>query len=138
MPSARKGREVPPPLSRRERQIMDAIYQLELATAADVHEAMHDAPTYTTVRGLLRILVDKGHILQKQDGRRYVYLPATPRPAAGASHLKHVVRTFFAGSPADAMAALLGSDKGQVSDAELARLEDLVTRARRSRRGNDG
>ena len=114
---------------------MDVIYQLEMASAADVHEAMQDAPTYTTVRGLLRILVDKGHLLQKQDGRRYVYLPATPRPTAGASHLKHVVRTFFAGSPADAMAALLGSDRGQLSDLELARLEDLVTRERRSRRG---
>jgi predicted transcriptional regulator len=135
MPNARPGREAPPPLSRRERQIMDVIYRLEMATAADVHAAMPDAPTYTTVRGLLRILVEKGHILQKQDGRRYVYLPATPRPAAGASHLKHVVRTFFAGSPADAMAALLGSDQGQVSDAELARLEELVSRARRNRRG---
>lgn len=114
---------------------MDVIYQLGMATAADVHSAMPDAPTYTTVRGLLRILVDKGHVVQKQDGRRYVYLPATPRPAAGASHLKHVVKTFFAGSPADAMAALLGSDKDQLSDVELGRLEDLVARARRTRRG---
>lgn len=114
---------------------MDVIYQLEMATAADVHSAMPDAPTYTTVRGLLRILVDKGHVVQKQDGRRYVYLPATPRPTAGASHLKHVVKTFFAGSPADAMAALLGSDKDQLSDVELGRLEDLVARARRTRRG---
>jgi predicted transcriptional regulator len=138
MPSARKGREAPPPLSRRERQIMDVIYQVEMATAADVHAAMQDPPTYTTVRGLLRILVEKGHVLQKQEGRRYVYLPATPRPAAGASHLKHVVRTFFAGSPADAMAALLGSDRDQVTDIELARLEDLVARARRTRRGKDG
>ena len=137
MPGTRKGRDAPPPLSRRERQIMDVIYRLETATAADVHAAMPDAPTYTTVRGLLRILVDKGHVLQKQDGRRYVYLPATSRPAAGASHLTHVVRTFFAGSPADAMAALLGSDKGQISDLELARLEDLVARARKTRRGKD-
>jgi predicted transcriptional regulator len=114
---------------------MDVIYRLEMATAADVHGAMPDAPTYTTVRGLLRILVEKGHVLQKQNGRRYVYLPATPRPAAGASHLTHVVRTFFAGSPADAMAALLGSDKEQISDAELARLEDMVARARKTRRG---
>ena len=135
MPSARKGREPPPQLSRREREIMDVIYRLEMATAADVHAAMHDAPTYTTVRGLLRILVAKGHLLQRQDGRRYVYLPATPRPTAGASYLKHVVKTFFSGSPADAMAALLGSEQGQVSDLELARLEDLVTRARRTRRG---
>jgi predicted transcriptional regulator len=135
MTGVRTAREAPPPLSRRERQIMDVVYRLEEATAADVHSAMQDAPTYTTVRGLLRILVDKGHLLQKQDGRRYVYLPATPRPAAGASHLRHVVSTFFAGSPADAMAALIGSDKGQVSDLELARLQDLVSRARKTRRG---
>src|SRR5262245_43939893 len=134
MPSTRPTREAPPPLSRRERQIMDVIYQREMATAADVHAAMPDAPTYTTVRGLLRILVDKGHLLQQQDGRRYVYVPSTTRPAAGASHLKHVVRTFFAGSPANAMAALLGSDRGQLTDAELERLEDLVARARQTRR----
>ena len=111
---------------------MDVIYRLETATAADVHAAMPDAPTYTTVRGLLRILVDKGHLLQQQDGRRYVYLPATSRPTAGASHLKHVVRTFFAGSPADAMAALLGSERHRFSEAELARLAQLVSEARRT------
>ncbi len=137
----RKGRDAahasspPPPLSRRERQILDVIYHLGKASAADVHAAMPDAPTYTTVRGLLRILVEKNHLLQEQDGRRYVYLPATPRPAAGASHLKHVVRTFFGGSAADAMAALLGSDKGQLSDSELARLQTMLTEARRNRRG---
>lgn len=114
---------------------MDVIYRLGKVTAADVHVAMPDAPTYTTVRGLLRILVDKGHVTQEQDGRRYVYRPATPRPAAGASHIKHVVTTFFGGSPADAMAALLGSDKGQLSDRELVRLQELVAQARRTRRG---
>src|SRR6185503_4683765 len=119
MPSARKGRDAPPAMSRREREIMDVVYRLESASAADVHTALDDPPTYTTVRGLLRILVEKGHLLQKQDGRRYVYLPATPRPAAGTSHLLHVVKTFFAGSPTDAMAALIGSDKGQISDLEL-------------------
>ena len=114
---------------------MDVVYRLEKASAADVHASMPDAPTYTTVRGLLRILVDKGQLVQKQDGRRYVYLPATSRPDAGLSHLTHVVRTFFAGSAADAMATLLGSGRGQLTDDELARLEDLVASARRTRRG---
>lgn len=114
---------------------MDVVYRLETASAADVHAAIADAPTYTTVRGLLRILVEKGQLLQKQDGRRYVYSPATSRPAAAESHLRHVVRTFFAGSPADAMAALLGSSSGQLTDDELTRLEALVASARRTRRG---
>jgi predicted transcriptional regulator len=124
-----------PPLSRRERQIMDVIYRLEEATAADVHGALLDPPTYTTVRGLLRILVQKGHLRQTQEGKRYVYMPATSRPAAGASHLKHVISTFFGGSAADAMAALLGSNSRHVSDEELTRLEDLVAQARRMKRG---
>jgi predicted transcriptional regulator len=129
------GRQFPVSLSRRERQIMDVVYRLGTATAADVHAALPDAPTYTTVRGLLRILVEKGHLLLARDGRRYVYRPVTPRPAAGASHLKHVVTTFFGGSAVDAMAALLGSQRNGVSDMELARLEALVARARRTRRG---
>ena len=114
---------------------MDAGYRLGRATAADVHAAMQDAPTYTTVRGLLRILVAKNQLVQRQDGRRYVYMPATPRADAGVSHLKHVVRTFFAGSAAAAMATLLGAGSGQLSDEELTRLEDLVATARRSRTG---
>jgi predicted transcriptional regulator len=130
------ARQSPESLSRRERQIMDVVYRLGTATAADVHAGLPDAPTNTTVRGLLRILVDKGHLLLERDGRRYVYRPSTPRPAAGASHLRHVVSTFFGGSPADAMAALLGAEKNALSDMELARLEALVARARRARRGS--
>lgn len=132
--SRRRDRDAPPLLSRRERQIMDVVYRLGRAGAADVHTALPDPPTYTTVRGLLRILVEKGHLVHVEDGRRYVYMPATPRPDAGVSHLKHVVRTFFAGSAADAMATLLGSGSGQVTDDDLARLEDLVAEARRSRK----
>ena len=120
----------PPPLSRRERQIMDVIYRLGKAAAADIHAALPDPPTYTTVRGLLRVLVEKGHVRHQQEGRRYLYLPSTPRAAAGASSISHVVKTFFAGSPADAMAALLGSEKDRISDAELARLAALVAKAR--------
>jgi predicted transcriptional regulator len=125
-----------PQLSRRERQIMDVIYRLGSATAADTHAALPDPPTYTAVRGLLRVMVDKGYLRHTRDGKRYVYRPSTPRPAAGASSILHVVRTFFAGSPSEAMAALLGSEKGRLSDAELDRLETLVRAARtRKRRG---
>lgn len=130
------SRQEPPPLSRRERQIMDIAYRLGRATAADIHTGLRDAPTYTTVRGLLRILLEKGHLRREQQGRRYVYLPSTPRLAAGSSSITHVVRTFFAGSPTDAMAALLGSAGGKISDAELARLAALVDKARHTKRGS--
>ena len=115
---------------------MDVVYRLGRASASDIHAALPDPPTYTTVRGLLRILVDKGHLRQERAGKRYIYLPSTPRPAAGAASLIHVVKTFFAGSPADAMAALLGSSRERLSEAELARLASLVEQARRSRRGS--
>jgi predicted transcriptional regulator len=125
-----------PQLTRRERQIMDVLYRRESATAAEVHAGLPDPPTYTAVRGLLRVLVKKGHVRFARDGRRYVYRPSTPRPAAGSSTISHVVETFFAGSPAEAMAALLGSAKIRISDAELDRLAALVREARgRWRRG---
>lgn len=113
---------------------MDVVYRLGRTAATDIHAALPNPPTYTTVRGLLRVLVEKGHLRYQQEGRRYVYLPSTPRPAAGASSITHVVRTFFAGSPTDAMAALLGSQKPDISDAELARLAALIATARRSKR----
>lgn len=123
----------PPPLSRREREIMDLLYRLGTATATDIHRNLADAPTYTTVRGLLRVLVTKGHATYERDGRRYVYRPATAKPAAGASSIAHVVNTFFAGSMADALAALLGSRATRISEEELARLSAIVARARRGK-----
>ncbi len=112
---------------------MDVVYRLGRATAAEVHAELPDAPTYTTVRGLLRVLEEKGHLVHEEDGPRYVYLPSTPRKDAGASLLSHVVRTFFDGSPSEAMAALLGSEQDGLSDRELDRLARLVERARRDR-----
>ena len=122
-------RPSPPALSRRERQVMDVVYRLGRVSAADVHRELPDPPTYTTVRGLLRILIEKRHLHHERDGRRYVYVASTPRPAAGASSLAHVVRTFFGDSPADAMAALLGSQRQRISDRELERLRAIVERA---------
>jgi BlaI family penicillinase repressor len=116
--------------SRRERQIMDIAYRLGSATAADIHARMADAPTYTTVRGLLRVLVKKGHLVVRTDGVRFVYRPRTPRKDAGKSVLAHVIRTFFGGSTASAMAAILGSADLKVSPTELRKLSNLVKRAR--------
>ena len=129
------SRQHPPALSRRERQIMDVVYRLGRAAAADIHRALPDRPTYTTVRGLLRILVEKGHLRQDQDRRRYVYTPSTPRTAAGAISLAHVFKTFFSDSPAEAMAAFLGSERQEISDREFLRLAAIVQDARRRRRG---
>lgn len=123
-------RESPPALSKRERQIMDIVYRLGTATAAEVHAEMPNAPTYTTVRGLLRVLEEKGHLSHEEDGPRYLYSAATPRQEAGVSLLSHVVRTFFDGSASKAMAALLGSGASDLGEADLARLEEVVRRAR--------
>jgi predicted transcriptional regulator len=122
-PATVPSREAPPTLSKRERQFLDIVFQLGKETAADVHAELPDAPTYTTVRGL----EEKGHLIHEEDGPRYRYSAATPRQEAGVSLLSHVVRTFFDGSPSKAMAALLGSG---VADADLARLEEIIRRAR--------
>jgi BlaI family penicillinase repressor len=119
-----------PQLSKRERQIMDAIYRRGRATAAEVRAEMPDAPTYTTVRGLLRILERKGHLRHEEDGTKFVYSPSLPRQAAGISILSHIVRTFFDGSAASAMAAMLGSSERSMNGTELERLSELVKKER--------
>jgi predicted transcriptional regulator len=126
--------EAPAALSRRERQILDVLYRLGRATAAEVTAELEDAPTSTTVRGLLRILEEKGHVRHERDGVRYVYLPAVEKEDAGVSVLSHVLRTFFEGSPSQAMAALLGSGKARPGEAELERLARLVDDARKESR----
>jgi predicted transcriptional regulator len=117
------------PLSRRERQILDIIYNLGRASASDVLERLPDAPTYTTIRGLLRVLESKGHVRHEEDGGRYVYIPTLTKQRAAKSALKHVVQTFFDGSPSRAMAALLGADRS-LSEDEIERLTQLVESAR--------
>ena len=122
-----------PQLSRRERQIMDAIYQKGRATAAEVAAALPDAPTLTAVRTMLRILEDKGHLRHEADGVRHVYVPVMPREEARRSMLEHVVATFFNGSREQTMAALLGDDADEIPDAELDRLQRLIDEARTRR-----
>jgi predicted transcriptional regulator len=117
-------------LSKRERQILEIVYQLGRATAAEIRELMGDAPTYTTVRGLLRILEQKGHLRHEDDGVRYVYVPVKAKITAGARMLAHVVTTFFDGSPSNAMAALLGNSS-RISEDDLSRLEKLIAERRK-------
>jgi BlaI family transcriptional regulator, penicillinase repressor len=117
-------------LSRRERQIMEAIFHRGEATAAEVVEALPDAPSYSAVRALLRILEEKGHLKHREDGKRYVFLPTEPVEKASRSALKQVVQTFFEGSLASAVAALVDAREARVSDDELKRLESIIKQAR--------
>src|SRR3954466_2041086 len=115
-------------LGRRERQIMDAVYRRGRATAADVLGDLPDPPSYSAVRGMLRLLEDKGHLRHEQDGPRYVYLPTTERDEARRSALAHLLRTFFDNSRESAMAALLDLS-GRLSDDEYRRLRSLLDHA---------
>ena len=121
-------------LSRRERQIMDILHAHASATAAEVRTALPDPPSYSAVRALLRILEEKGHVRHRQDGVRYVYLPRVSRGAASRSALKGVVATFFQGSVAQAMAALLANADTELSDAELGKLQELIQQTRKEGR----
>ena len=117
-------------LSRRERQIMDILYQLGKATAADLMNALPGDPSDSTVRTQLRVLETKGHVRHEEDGTKYVYFPVVPRRVVRKSALKHVMNTFFDGSAEKVVAALLGPDGGRLSDEELDRIADLVSKAR--------
>ena len=118
-------------LSRRERQIMDVLFQRGRATAAEVLEALPDAPSYSAVRALLRILEEKGHARHEVDGPRYVYLPRLDLDKARQSAMRHLVQTFFAGSAGDAVAALLGSEGARMAPEELERLAAIIADTRR-------
>ena len=118
-------------LTKRERQIMDVLYRLGRATAADVLAALPGSPHYSTVRTQLRVLEEKGHVRHESDGLRYVYLPTLGRNTARKAALRHVVDTFFDGSAAGAVTALLGRDGGKLSDDELDRIEALLKSSRR-------
>ena len=117
-------------LTKRERQIMDVLYRLGRATAAEIMAAMDGAPTYSTIRTQLRVLETKGHVRHEEEGLRYVYLPTIRRSAARRSALKHLVDTFFDGSSAKAVAALLGGEAAKVTDEDLDRIAQLVDEAR--------
>ena len=120
----------PPDLSRRERQILDVLYRAGRATAAEVQGALPDAPSYSAVRTLRRILEDMGHVRHEQDGARYVYMPTVAGDRARRSALRHLLHTFFEGSATQAIAALLDEDAGRLTDEDLDRLQKMVDRAR--------
>jgi predicted transcriptional regulator len=123
-----------PPLSRREREIMDILYGAEGLTAAEVRERMDEAPSYSAVRTFLRILEEKGHVRHEERGPRYVFSPVVSRARARKTAMKALVETFFGGSPEQAMAALIDESRGKLGEAELARLAELIEAARKEGR----
>ncbi len=120
-------------LSRRERQIMDAVYALGRASAAQIRERMPDPPGYSAVRALVARLESKGLLRHEQDGPRYVFLPTVTRTTARESAIDRLLETFFDDSPAQAVSALLGR-AGEMSEAELDALRDAIEAARREGR----
>ena len=121
-------------LSRRERQIMDALYKLGAATVGEVMDLMPDPPSYSAVRATLRVLEEKGHVNHKQDGPRYLYLPTVPRDKAQSTALRHMVGTFFGGSVEQAVMALLSLPETKVSDSDLTKLAGKVREAEKEGR----
>jgi predicted transcriptional regulator len=124
----------PKNLSRRERQIMDIIYELQEAAVNQVLERLPYPPSYSAVRALLRVLEQKGHLAHRQDGPRYIYTPTWPKERARRSALKHLLQTFFDGSTEDAVAALLDISEDNLSAEDYRRLLELVRKARKEGR----
>jgi predicted transcriptional regulator len=121
-------------LSRRERQIMDIIYALQEATVNQVLERLPSPPSYSAVRALLRVLEEKGHLVHRQDGPRYIYSPTWPRERARRSALKHLLQTFFDDSTEDVVAALLDISESNLSAEDYRRLLELIQKARKEGR----
>jgi BlaI family transcriptional regulator, penicillinase repressor len=121
-------------LSRRERQIMDVLYRLGRATAAEIMAAVPGRPTSSTVRTQLRVLERKGHVRHEEDGQRFVYSPTLPRRDARKSALRHLVETFYDGSAEKIVAAVLGGEGARISDDELERIAAMVNKARKESR----
>ena len=117
-------------LSRRERQIMEILYRRGKASATEVREAMADAPSYSAVRAMLRVLEEKGHVRHQAEGLKYVYVPTIGRDKAKRSAVKHVLDTFFSGSPEQIVAALLDVSSGKLTREELDRMAEMIERAK--------
>jgi predicted transcriptional regulator len=117
--------------SRRERQIMEILYQRGKASASDVRGAMDDAPGYSAVRAMLRVLEEKGHVKHQAEGLKYVYIPIVTREKAKRSAVKHLLDTFFSNSPEQVVAALLDISSKRLSREELDRMVEMIEKAKR-------
>lgn len=125
-----KRQSKPPELGRRERQIMDVVYQLGEASVADVQPRLPDPPSYSAVRTMIRHLEGKGHLRHRREGTKYVYRPTRSRESASRSALGHLLETFFGGSASDAVAAILDVSGDRLTEDDCDRLQDLIQQAR--------
>jgi len=121
-------------LSRRERQIMDTLYRLGKASAADIREALEDPPTYTAVRTHLAILQDRGHVRFESDGTRYIYEPVVPHEEMAKSVMDGVLQNFFGGSVERVVATLIDREESSITQEQLDRLAEIIESARREGR----
>lgn len=121
-------------LSRREREIMDALYREGELTAGELVALLPDQPSNSTVRTLLRILEEKGHVKHQQEGTRYVYKPTVARDKARRSALDHLLSTFFDDSPEAVVSTLLDRRSRKLTDEQLRGLAEMVERARKEGR----
>ncbi len=117
-------------LSRRERQILEILYQRGKATVLEVRQAMEDAPSYSSVRTLMRVLEEKGHVKHRAEGLRYVYSPTVAREKAKRSAVKHLLDTFFIDSPEQVVAALLDVSSTRLTREELDRMAAMIEQAK--------
>jgi predicted transcriptional regulator len=122
---------VPASLSRRERQIMDILYRQGRASASEVRQSMDDAPSYSAVRAMLRVLEEKGHVKHVEAGLKYVYLPTVTQEKAKRSAVKHLLDTFFQGAPDQIVATLLDVSSTRLTGEELERMAALIEQARK-------
>ena len=122
-------------LSRRERQILEALYRRGSASVNVVLFELPDAPSYSAVRAFLRILEEKGHVTHVQDGAKYVYQPVAPRPPVARDALNKLIETFFGGRPDQVVAALLTDEERKLSGEDLERLAALIAEARQKEEG---
>ena len=118
-------------LSRRERQIMEILYQRGKASASEIREAMEDAPSYSAVRAVLRVLEEKGHVKHQAEELKYVYVPTVNRDKAKRSAVKHLLETFFNDSPKQIVAALLDVSSPRLTREELDQMAEMIDKARR-------
>lgn len=118
-------------LSRRERQIMEILYRQGKASAAGVRGGMEDAPSYSAVRAMLRVLEDKGHVRHQAEGLKYVYAPVVTRDKAKRSAVKHLLDTFFSDSPEQVVAALLDVSSKRLTPGELDRMAEMIEKAKK-------
>jgi BlaI family penicillinase repressor len=118
-------------MSRRERQIMEILYRRGQASVSEVRAAMNDAPSYSAVRAMLRVLKDKGHVKHQAEGLKYMYRPVVNREKAKRSALKSLVDTFFNDRPDEVVAALLDVSSRRLTAEELDRMAAMINEARR-------